>query len=69
MDEFKITATQDTDLTELERIRINMAYQFYYETMKQRGSGYVPKEQLEAMAQNSTTLTDTLLKALGYEME
>ena len=64
MDEFKITATQDTDLTELERIRINMAYNFYCEELKQYDN-----QKLLGIASRAVHKADTLLKALGYEME
>lgn len=64
-----VTTSQEGELSDFEKTRINMAYNFYCETIKQKGGQFVPKEEVEAMAQNSVTISDTLLKALGYEME
>lgn len=62
MSDFKITAQMGGDLSEFERMRINMAYNFYVEGLKESGAWlYVALE--------SVVKADKLLEALGYELD
>jgi hypothetical protein len=64
MNDFKITANQESELSELERIRINMAYSFYCEELKSDPEGaYGPRATL------AVSKADMLLAALGYTDE
>ena len=67
--QLKVTTSQEGELSDFEKTRINMAYNFFCETIKKNGGTFVPKKDVEAMAQNSVGITDTLLKALGYKQD
>lgn len=67
MSEFKVVARQEDELSELERIRINMAYNFYCEQLKDSNTPAQLLYDYKHQSSLAVEKTNTLLEALGYE--
>jgi hypothetical protein len=70
---YEITTEDCKTMSDFEKTRINMAYNFYceelkkYEQLKKQSGCLLEVGYEKYVAENAVRITDTLLKALGYE--